>query len=125
MLAAIVGPFYLIYGLSILLYVKQWKKVVAAFEQNHFIMMPLAFFGLVIGLILINMYNVWEWSIYVVITLTGWIVLIKSAFYLLAPGAWIKTVLRHKWLKMDSYFYFWGAALLIIGAWLSYNAYIM
>jgi len=123
-LAGIVGPFYLVYGLSLLLYVKQWEKVVAEFMKNHFIWLPFAVFGLVLGLIMVNVYNVWAWDLYVVITLTGWVLIVKSVFYFLAPENWIKSAMECKCIKSDAYFYFWGALMTVLGVLLSYNAYL-
>lgn len=125
MLAAVIGPIYLIFGLSILLYVKQWKKVIAEFSKNHFQMLMGAWMALVLGLIIINMYNVWDWSINVVITLTGWGALLKGIFYLLAPEAWIKGVLKSGMYKSDGMLYFWGAVLVVLGVLLSKVGYFV
>ena len=123
-LAAIIGPLYLVLGLSILLYAKQWKKIVSEFSKNHFVMMANMFMALIFGLIIVNMHNVWEWNLFIVITLTGWGALLKSVFYFLAPSAWIKGILKSKMCQSDAFLYFWGAVLAVFGVLLSYNVYI-
>ena len=122
-LAAIIGPYFLIVGLSLLLYTGQWKKVMDGFEKNHFIMLPMAIFAMIFGLVIINIYNIWEWNLYVVITLTGWLAFLKGAFYLLAPGSWIKASLKCKLVRSEGFLYFWGALAVVIGVLLTYNAY--
>ncbi|MBU1018327.1 hypothetical protein KKA33_04875 [Patescibacteria group bacterium] len=122
-LAAIIGPYYLIFGLSLLMYAGQWKKVVEGYEKNHFAWLPLAVIALILGLVIVNMHNVWEWNLYVVITLTGWIALLKSVFYLLAPGNWIKRAMKCKLIRQEGFLYFWGALLTVLGVLLTYNAY--
>ncbi len=122
-LAAIIGPYYLIFGLSLLMYASQWKKVVENYEKNHFTWLPFAAIALILGLVIINMYNVWEWNLYVVITLTGWIALLKGTLYLLAPETWIKKAMKCKWFRQEGFLYFWGALLTVLGVLLTYNAY--
>lgn len=125
MLAAIIGPMYLLYGLSILLYVKQWKKLMKKLTADHFDMFVGMFVSLLLGLILVNMYNVWDKSIYVVITLTGWGALLKGAFYLLAPSSMIKSTLKWQNGLSEGFLQFEGLILTIIGALLSYNVYLV
>ena len=124
-LAAIIGPVYLLFGLSFLLYAKQWQKVFAEFAKNHFLMLYGMFIALVLGLIIINMYNVWAWDLYVIITVTGWLALLKGVFYLLAPGIWIKTILKCQCYRSLGWLYFWGIVMTVIGVLLSYNAYLI
>lgn len=123
-LAQIIGPFYLILGLSILLYVEQWKKLMKDYAGNHFAMLPLYTLELILGLIIVNMYNVWAWDLMVIVTLTGWGAILESLFYFLAPASWIKGFLKGK-MASESSLYFWGAVFTVIGVLLSYNAYLV
>ena len=122
-LAAIIGPAYLVFGLSFLLYVKQWPKVFGEYEKNHFAMVPNMFLALVLGLIIVNMYNVWAWDLYVIITITGWLAILKGLFYFLAPGSWTKAVLKCPCYRSEGWLYFWGIVMTVVGVLLSYNAY--
>ena len=122
-LASIIGPVYLVYGLSVLIYAKQWKKLVAWLEKDHFAFFPLAMVLLIFGLILVNAYNIWDWNVFVIISMTGWAMLFKAIFYFLAPGSWIKAVLRWKMLRHDGYYRFAGAIVTAMGAALMYNVY--
>jgi uncharacterized protein YjeT (DUF2065 family) len=124
-LAKVIGIYYLVMGISVILYTRQWQKVMADFEKNHFIALPLFFLSLIIGLLIVNVHNIWEWSLAVIITISGWAALLKGVFYMLAPECWIKGVLRCKCIKSDGYFYFWGAVLTIVGVLLAYNAYFL
>jgi len=122
-LACIVGPLYLVYGLSVLLYAKQWKKIAAAFERDHFAFLPIAMVGLLFGLILVCAYNIWEWNPFVVITLTGWVLFISSVFYFLAPEPWIRAAFRCPLCKSTPFFYLMGAVMTAAGALLMYSGY--
>lgn len=123
MLALYVGPIYLVFGLSVLLYAKQWTKVIAEYTKNHFVLMTQMMIALLLGLIIVNLHNVWVWDLSLIITLTGWGALLKGVFYFLAPESWIKTVLKCPLYKSTGFMYFWGLVLLVVGALLSYNAY--
>ena len=125
LLAAIIGPFYVVFGLSFLLYVKQWKKLMSDYADNHFLLFINMTVALVVGLILVNIYNVWEWSIYVVITITGWGAILKGAFYFLAPASWTKTTLKSTWVRSNGFLYAGSLIMLVFGGWLSYAAYWM
>lgn len=125
LLAAIVGPFYVVFALSILLYVKQWQKLIDEFGKNHFLVFSNMTIALVVGLILVNFYNVWDWSIYVLITITGWGGLLKGAFYFLTPASWTKSVMKVAWIRSSGYLYTASVIMLVLGGWLSYNAYFL
>lgn len=60
LLGAIVGPMYLVLGLSLLLYSGVWQKIADDWGKDHLSMLTMMFFNLVFGLVVINMHNVWE-----------------------------------------------------------------
>jgi len=124
LLSAIIGPVFLVYGLSMLLYVKQWQKIMQEWQKNHFLWLPFGVMSLILGLIVVNMYNVWEWSFNVVITITGWYMLIKSIFYFLAPEKWIKKIMGCKCCTSFFCLYLCGIVMTILGILLSYDIYL-
>jgi hypothetical protein len=122
LLGAIIGPMYLVLGLSILIYSGVWKKIAEDWSKNHLSMLALQFFNLVFGLLIINLHNVWEWSPYVIITITGWGAFLKAVFYFLTPGAQIKAMI--KMMNCKCYYQVSGAIISLLGAWLSYLVYL-
>jgi len=121
-LAAIFGPMYIVFGLSLVLYAPMWVKVVKDMEKNHYIMLPMMMFSLILGLALVQMHNIWEWNLWVVITITAWGALIKGVFYLLAPGSVIKATL--KTFNCTCWYYPAGIVMLVLGAAMSYYVYL-
>lgn len=119
----IVGPVYFVLGLSILFYMKPWTKLMDEYQKNHFAFMPMAMMGMVIGLLIINSYNEWTWNIYLVVTVTGWVALVKGIFYLMAPGSWTKAVID-TFKKNTAWAAVWGAISVLLGAALSYYSYM-
>lgn len=122
-LAKVIGPVYLLLGLSILLYVKPWEKVMAKWEEDHLPMITLMIMYAILGAIVINMYNVWEWNIWLLVTLTGWILAVKSVAFFLLPGSVIRKCLALK--KKPEMLYLAGVIGVVIGAVLSYYTYLV
>lgn len=122
-LAAYAGPVYVLLGLSVLLYVPVWQKIMDKWEQDHYTLIPMMMMYFILGLLMVRMYNVWEWNVWLLVTLTGWILILKSVLYFLLPGSVLKAALKMK--KGKGMLYVGGLVCLIVGLVLSYYAYIM
>ena len=123
MIAAIVGPLYLIIGLSVLFYGKAWQKLIDGWQDDHLSLFPLMFFYIVFGLFIVNTYNVWEWNVWLLVTLTGWMMLVKGTLYMLMPGSVTASLLDMK--GKGAMLYIAGLVCALIGAVLSYYAYMV
>lgn len=121
-LAAIIGPMFLVLGLSLLLYSGVWRKIVDEWGKDHLSMMTMMSFSLIFGLVIINMHNVWEWSPYVIITIAGWGAFLKAIVYFLVPGDQLKKMISL--MNCKCYFQVSGAIIALLGAWLSYLVYL-
>lgn len=122
-IATVLGPFYMILGLSILLYAKTWQILLERWEKDHLSLIGLMVFSTVGGLLIISLYNVWTWNVWIIVTIAGWAMFVKGAFYFLAPGTWIKSVIelkKQKWLL-----YVGGVCAVLLGAVLSYFVYLV
>lgn len=120
-LAKVMGPMYVIFGLSVLIYLPSWRKLLDRFVDDHFSAFTLFFVMGVLGLVSVNMYNVWEWNVWLLVTLTGWALIVKSAFYMLLPGNVVKKVLaakKYNWLLVLD-----GILALVLGCVLGYYAF--
>lgn len=117
------GPMYVVLGLSFLMYPKGWKKVVSRFADDHLRLLSIMFMQMVLGLVVISLYNVWEWNVWLLVTLTGWGMFLKSVFYFLAPGRTFTDLL--KWKEKHMCMYTAGTVVLVIGAVLSYFSYLV
>lgn len=122
-LAKVMGPVYLMLGLSIVMYLPSWKKLMEKYIEDHYSLFTLYFVCGVLGAISINMYNSWEWNVWLLVTLTGWALAIKSVAYFLLPGGVIKKLLHFK--KYTSLIMLDGVLSLIIGLVMVYNAFMM
>lgn len=99
MVAKILGPVYLIVGVALLLNGAYYKKVFEVFMKNEALMYYGGVISLIFGLLIVQTHNVWvaNWS--VVITLVGWMAVVKGARLLMFPQAtehWKKFILKGK-----------------------------
>lgn len=75
--------FILVLGLSYVLQPAQWATLAKEALDNTHQSYPLALFVLVMGLVVVTTHNTWSLSLALVITILGWIMVIKSAIYLM------------------------------------------
>jgi hypothetical protein len=93
------------------------------FNEDHLPLFTLMLMYAVVGGVLVNMYNVWEWNVWLIVTLTGWGLVLKSAGYFLLPGSVIKQMLAMK--KNMGVLYFGGLVGLVFGGVLTYYSYLV
>jgi len=89
-LAKLVGPYCIIVALAFLLNRQNYDLVVEGMLSNAGVRCIGGMIGLLIGLLLVNTHNVWEYSWVVIITLMGWIALIKGITLFVFPNHFIK-----------------------------------
>ena len=92
-LASVFGPFLVILGLWMILYSKNLVKIWASFKTT-----PSAFFlmgaiNLLLGLFIISHYNFWSWSKSFLVTLLGWVLIIRGVMAFFVPQVLIKATM--------------------------------
>ncbi len=123
MIAEIAAPVYLAVGLSMLLYMKQWQKLMDKWKKDHLSLFPLMVLYPILGMIVIKMYNVWEWKVELLVTLIGWTLLVKGILYFLLPGSVLRTAFDMK--KNTGLMYLGALLALVFGSVLGYYAYFV
>lgn len=115
--AKLFGPFLGIVGLWMLLYGENVVKIMTSMKNS-----PAAFYlscvlNLLIGLVLILAYNVWDWNIYFFVTLLGWVMFLRGVFGLFMPQLVVKLLMtKTTWMKtMGIIPFVWGLILIWTG----------
>jgi len=121
LLAKIFGLLYLVVGIGMLIDSKYYKKMMDDVLGSAAVM----FFGgaaaLAVGLVMVTYHNVWTgWPI--IITIIGWIALIKGVLLLLLPSSMMK--LSRSLLKSSSMLAVWGVVALVLGLILGYLGFV-
>ena len=123
LLARIIGVVYLVMGLSLLFNKEMYNKLMAELKQSGLSKMFMGLLAIVLGMLIVNTHNVWEWTYQGLITFIGWVVLLKWVAMLL----WPKQVLN--WSDKMSKGSGWrNAALvfsLVVGLYLTYVGFWM
>lgn len=95
-LASIFGPFLTILGLWMLLYSENLMKIFTSMKST-----PGAFYlggilNLLLGLTVLAEYNMWHWSsLTVLVTLLGWVLLLRGICVLFVPQLVIRMTMTH------------------------------
>ncbi|MFC1599661.1 hypothetical protein ACFL3T_01370 [Patescibacteria group bacterium] len=120
--AKLYGAVMLALGLGLLINAGYYKKAFGEIMKDKTGILLGGMFALVIGLLLVMYHNVWEASWVVIITIIGWIALVKGVLLLVYPGfaEWFEG-----WFKNKSFLMFMGAASLILGGVLTYFGWYM
>lgn len=116
-LAKVFGPFLGILGLWMLLYGDNVVKIMTSMKNSPAIQYCSAVFNLLIGLFIINSFNMWDWNIFFFITLLGWVMFIRGVLALFMPHLIVKYVMtKGPWMKtMGIIPFVWGLILTWIG----------
>ena len=113
MLARVFGPFLGILGLWMLLYGDNVVKIMASVKGSPNAQYCSAVFNLLIGIFIINAYNVWDWNVFFFVTLLGWAMFLRGVLALFMPQLivqWLMT--RSTWMKtMGIIPFVWGLIL--------------
>ena len=120
-IASVLGPMWFVLGLSQLLYASQWGKLIDGWMKDHLQLVPMMLLAGILGLIMIRMHNVWEWNLWIVVTIAGWGAFLKSVIYFLLPGS--TTVNMMKFGK--NMIYLGGLVATVLGGLLTYNVYFV
>ena len=85
--AKLIGPYCIIVALGILLNRKTYQRVMEDFFKNSALIYLGGIFALFFGLIVVLFHNVWVAGWPVIITIFGWLGLLKGAWLIIFPRA--------------------------------------
>ena len=88
--AQLLGPFFIIVAVGVLLNLKQYLTIVEDFVGNAALLYLGGVFALLLGLVIVLFHNVWVTSWTLIITIMGWLSLIKGACLIVCPGMFTK-----------------------------------
>jgi uncharacterized membrane protein len=86
-IARIFGLCYLILGVSFLLNRKAFQQVIDDFGKNAALVFYSGLFPLIIGIVIILTHNLWVANWTVIVTIIGWLALIKGVWIIVFPNS--------------------------------------
>jgi hypothetical protein len=112
-LASIFGPLLFFIGLWMILYSDALAKMIASMKASPAAFWLTGVIHLLLGLTITSLYGRWMWNETILITLLGWVFMVRGLLTLFAPKlliAW--TMTKSKFVKTMGYIpLFWGLAL--------------
>jgi hypothetical protein len=119
-LASIFGPFLVILGLWMLLYCDQYTKVLSGIKGSAGLFYMNSVFNLLIGFTVLSQYDLWGWNLLVLVTLLGWVMVIRGIMGLFVPQLLMDILMgKHGYAKIL------GIIPIVWGVFLSYVGFFM
>lgn len=119
--AKIFGVIYLALGLGVLINSNYYKKVFQDLLHNTAFVLIGGAASLAIGIAIILGHNVWESSWVILVTIIGWLAIVKGALLLVLPRS---VSLFESWYQNKSFITLTGVGALILGAVLCYFGFL-
>jgi hypothetical protein len=122
-LSRLIGLYCIVIALSMMTRRQATVETVTALLQNPSMMLIVGIITLAAGLAVVLAHNIWSGSaLVVVVTLVGWITLIKSLFFLFLPPE-MEAGLFLGQLHYRQLFYMYTAISLVLGVYLTYGGF--
>ena len=121
LLARIIGPYMLIAGLALFANRGFYKSMLKDFQNQPLLILIIGAFTLILGLLFVQFHNIWVMDWRVLVTISGWMTLIKGAMALLAPNA--LTAIANTYKDNETLLYIQAGLVILFGAFMSYMGY--
>jgi hypothetical protein len=122
LLARLIGPYIIVIGASLMLNQKVFRQIMEDFPKNPSLVFVTGLLTFVTGLATVLFHNIWVADWRLIVTIFGWLVLIKGVFLVVLPGTLIKATKIYsdnfKLVLMP-----WGI-MILIGIFLTIKGYI-
>lgn len=117
-MASIFGPFLIIVSLWILFYRENTIKFMSSCKNTPGVFCLWGIMNLLIGLTVLSIYNLWVWDLSLLVTLFGWLQLIRGLLVLFLPQAVIKMSTHKTWMSVGGVIsLIWGICLSWLAFW--------
>lgn len=91
LLARFIGPYIILIGIGLIFNQKVFRQIMEDFLKNPALVFVTGLITFVTGLAIVLFHNIWIADWRVMITLFGWIALIKGVWLIVLPGTLAKT----------------------------------
>ena len=121
-LSRLIGLFSVFVSISMVAHGRATVETVTALVHNPPLLLILGMIGLIAGLAIVLGHNVWSGGLLpVIVTLVGWLILIKGLLFLFIPPQ--AAVALFERLRYDQFFFAYVAVSFVIGVYLTYGGF--
>ncbi len=121
LLARIIGPYMLIAAIAIYANRSAYDRLIDDIEDQPLLLMVIGAFTLILGLLMLQFHNIWSLDWRVLVTLIGWITLIKGALAIISPQIFVKIAKHYK--SNDTVLNIQATIAVFFGIFMSYMGY--
>ena len=122
-LSRLIGLYCIVIALSMITRKQATVETVTALLQNPSMMLIVGIITLAAGLAVVLAHNIWSGgALAVMVTLVGWMTLIKSLFFLFLPPE-MEAGLFLRQLHYQQLFYLYTAISLVLGVYLTFGGF--
>ena len=122
LLAKILGPMYIVMAIGILLNMKNYQTVMEDFSQEPALIYLGGLIAFIFGIVIVIFHNVWVMNGRIIITIIGWMALIKGVWLIVLPGSLASSV---KLFSKSGFLAVGMVIVLILGALLTIMGYFL
>jgi len=123
MISRILGPMLMIIAVGILANVKNYQKMIGDFMSSPSLVYLGGVMALIFGLLVVNFHNIWAANLAVIITVFGWLGILKGAVLIILPRAMARTCQMYQ--KNDALMAIHAVVIFIIGTLFCYMGFRM
>lgn len=120
LLAKIMGAYLIVVAAGLFINKKNYNQTLEEFKGSAHMSIIFGFLALIIGLIVVFVHNLWVNDWRVVITILGWLVLIKGITYFIFPHWIVKTAIKFKQAALTAYL----IPVFVLGIYLLYMGFV-
>lgn len=121
-LAKAIGIYYIVVSIAFLINKTRLRGLIIDTMNNPAFLFLSGFMALIIGILLVVSHNLWVEDWRVIITIIGWLALLKGITIIFFPAPLIK--LSKKWMQNDAAYYPTFLFVLLLGVLLLYFGYL-
>ncbi len=121
-LSRLIGLFLILVGLSVLTHKQATEETLIALTHTPLLLFVLGMIFLIAGLAIVLKHNIWSGGVLpVVVTLFGWIILIRGLLLLFLSPETLGALFTMA--RVDQFFYLYIGISILIGAYLTYGGF--
>lgn len=122
MAARVLGPLLGFVALGLIINPRAYQDMAREYVENRGLVFLAGYVTLAGGLIVLILHHAWRPDWTTLVTVLGWLMLVKGALILLAPRPLLS--LAQAWSQKTGLIVVQGLVLLAVGLWLSYRAWL-
>ena len=121
-LAKLIGPIFVIVGTGLLLNGDRYRAVVDEVMSSHTLLYIFGAVALTGGLAIVLTHNVWVWDWPVIITIVGWLMIVRGSFRIVFPQQ-VEDLARKMVAGWPEVLLISGVLVITIGAFLCWKGF--